>query len=110
MNKEALKKYAEEASKAGIPPDQIKNFLDGGYIAYKNMLPFHAAAREADKPKGPLDIAMAGTRGPGKSHAVLAQIGLDDCQRKPGIKALYLRKIKRAASESFEDLILTLLG
>ncbi len=105
LSTKALKKYAKEAKEAGVPEDQLQRFINAGYIAYKNMLPFHASARQADRQTGPLDIGLAGTRGPGKSHAVLAQIGLDDCQRKPGLKALYLRKIKRAASESFEDLL-----
>jgi len=35
---------------------------------------------------------------------MLAQIGVDDCQRAPGIRALLLRKVGRALTEGFEDL------
>jgi len=97
--------YAEQARIAGLPLDQVQNFLLGGYVALDGMLPFHAAAREADKTDGPEWIAMGGKRGPGKSHTAMAQVGLDDCQRFPGLKVLFLRKLKVAAKESLEDLI-----
>ena len=38
------------------------------------------------------------------SHAIMAQTLLDDCQRYPGLKVLFLRKVKRSAAESMEDL------
>ncbi len=66
---------------------------------------FHSAAREADKDDGPVDIGLGGARGPGKSHSVLAQAALDDCQRIPSLKGLFLRQTGIAASESFDDLI-----
>ncbi len=66
---------------------------------------FHAAARQADGDNGPVDIGLGGARGPGKSHSVLAQAGLDDCQRVEGLKGLFLRQTGIAAAESFDDLV-----
>lgn len=79
--------------------------MSKGYAPLPWQWRFHAAAREADSPFGPVMIGCGGARGPGKSHAVLSQIGLDDCQRAPGLKVLFLRKTGKAAKESFEDLI-----
>lgn len=93
-----------EALTAGVTRDQLENFLIAGYIPQPFQLRFHAEARKADKWTGPNVIAMGGARGPGKSHAVFAQLALDDCQRQPGLKVLFLRKVKRSATESFADL------
>lgn len=38
------------------------------------------------------------------SHWMVAQIGVDDCQRIPGLKCLLLRKIAKAGKEGFQDL------
>jgi PBSX family phage terminase large subunit len=35
----------------------------------------------------------------------MAQVGLDDCQRAPGLKVLFLRKVLKSAAESFDDLV-----
>lgn len=91
---------------ANCPADQAERFITSGYIALEGMLPFHAWAREADKAGGPDMIALGGKRGPGKSHTIMAQVGLDDCQRYDGLKVLFLRKIQKSAAESFEDVIL----
>lgn len=96
--------YAFMAAAAGCPPDQTRNFLAGGYIAWPTMLGFHAAARQADRYGHGNEIAIGGSRGPGKSHAIMAQVGLDDCQRFKGLKVLFLRKVQKAAAESLEDL------
>lgn len=93
------------AHDAGCPRDQVERFIQSGYIPLEGMLPYHAAAREADKRDGPEWIAMGGKRGPGKSHTVMAQAGLDDCQRVPGLKVLFLRKIQKSAKESLDDVI-----
>jgi len=53
---------------------------------------------------GPTQIGYGGARGGAKSHGLFAQLTLDDCQRAPGIKALYLRKVGKQAREQFEDL------
>lgn len=51
-----------------------------------------------------MEVAFGGARGPGKSHAMLAQMGLDDCQRRAGLKCLLLRRVGKAVRESMEDL------
>lgn len=93
--------------KAGLPRDQAENFTRAGYVPLPGMLPFHAAARDADLQEGPQEIALGGKRGPGKSHAIMSQVGLDDCQRADNIKVLFLRKIMKAARESLEDVVRT---
>lgn len=104
-NTKALEKYIEQAAIAGMPMKQTELFIRSGYIALPKMTYFHSIAREADRDGGPIEIGMGGARGPGKSHAALAQIGLDDCQRYDGLKFLFLRKLAKSAQESFEDLI-----
>jgi phage terminase large subunit len=94
-----------QAADAGIPKDQLSDFLRGGYIAQPWQLTAHAVCRDADQEAGPFWIAVGGSRGPGKSHLLMAQVGLDDCQRYPGLKFLFLRKIQKAAGESVEDLV-----
>lgn len=100
-----LERCVETAYDSGCPKDQVKSLLDSGYVPYPWQWQFHAAAREADNDNGPAEIGLGGARGPGKSHAVLAQVGLDDCQRVPGLKVLFLRQTGIAAKESFGDLI-----
>jgi hypothetical protein len=92
------------AFNAGCPLSQTANFAKGEYVPLPERLAFHAACREADQQGGPDEIGLGGTRGSAKSHTVLAQIGLDDCQRFPGLKVLWLRKVMKSASESLEDL------
>jgi phage terminase large subunit len=104
-----LERFLATAKAAGCPADQVLNFRRGGYVAQPKQLLFHAACREADHPDGPTEIGYGGARGPGKSHALLAQMALDDCQRYPGIKGLLLRKVGKAVRESFEDLRLKVL-
>lgn len=101
---ERTDRMIEAAAKAGMPRDQVKRFLEGGCILLPAMMPFHAAAREADRENGPDEIALGGSRGPGKSFTSMAQIGIDDCQRVPGLKALFLRKVMKSAAESLDDL------
>lgn len=101
-----LLRCIEAARKAGSPKEQVERLLqDAGYIPYPWQWRFHAAAREADEEGGPVDIGLGGARGPGKSHAVLSQAALDDCQRMPGLKVLFLRQTGVSAQESFDDLI-----
>lgn len=95
---------AQTAKDAGVPGDSLDRFLRGGYVPQPKQLQFHAAARECDKSGGPTQVGFGGARGPGKSHALFAQAALDDCQRMPGLKVLYLRKIQKNAREQFEDL------
>lgn len=102
---ENLEKCIQVAKEAGCPKDQVSAFLNSGYIPLKWQWDFHSAAREADKDNGPVDIGVGGARGPGKSHAVLSQAALDDCQRVPQLKGLFLRQTGISAKESFDDLI-----
>lgn len=97
--------YFRAARAAGCPQDQVETFVKFAYGATPEQLTFHALARAADKADGPVDIVITGTRGSAKSHAIIAQACLDDCQRAPGLKGLFLRKTAKAAAESFEDLI-----
>ena len=100
-----LRRYLKAGRDAGCPPDQMRRFVDGGYIALPAQLPFHAAARLADLPNGPVEIGDGGARGGGKSHATMGQVALDDCQRAPGLEALFIRNVGLAARQSFEKLI-----
>ena len=84
--------------------DMLDNFEHGDYCPQAKQLQFHAACRSADAEDGPTQIGFGGARGPGKSHALFGQVAVDDCQRVPGLKCLYLRKIGKNAREQFEDL------
>lgn len=97
------------ARQTGCPVDQVRNFVAAGYVPQPRALAFHAMARAADLPDGPELIGLGGARGGGKSHMSFAQVTLDDCQRAAGIKVLFLRRIGKAARESFEDLRLRIL-
>jgi hypothetical protein len=91
------------AKSLGLPADQLRAFLAGGYVPQPKQMEFHAAARACDA-AGPDQVLFGGARGPGKSHGVFAQIALDDCQRVPGVKVLYLRRVGKNAREQFDDL------
>lgn len=101
--------FVRQAKDAGVPRTQLETFLKARYVPLPWQLRFHGVARSADLPDGPVDIGVGGARGPGKSHAVFAQVALDDCARVPGLKALFLRKTGKSASESFADLVLKVL-
>ena len=105
INKTALKKCIDIAKASGAPKDQVERLLNCGYIPLPWQWEFHATARLADKNDGPVDIGVGGARGPGKSHAVLSQSALDDCQRVSNLKGLFLRQTGIAAKESFDDLV-----
>lgn len=95
---------AKTAKQAGVPQDSLTRFLAAGYVPQPRQLEFHAAARECDLLVGPNRVGIGGARGGAKSHAVLAQVVIDDCQRAPGLKFLFLRKVLKSARESFDDL------
>jgi len=105
INQKALEKCMEVAREAGAPRDQVRRFLECGHIPLPWQWQFHAIARQADLEDGPVDIGLGGARGPGKSHAALSQVALDDCQRVDGLKCLFLRQTGVAAQESFDDLV-----
>jgi len=99
------------AKAAGCPRDQIANFIRAGVVLQPRQLLASASARECDLPGGPVRVGFGGARGGGKSHWALSQVGADDCQRVPGLKFLFLRKVLKGARESFADLRKsTLLG
>jgi len=97
-------------NKAGAPREQVHSFVTYGYTPIKGFWPFHSACREVDGLDGIPIVALGGKRGPGKSHATIAQVGLDDCQRVPGLKVLFLRKVMKSAKESLEDLARRVFG
>ncbi len=95
---------ARTARAAGMPRGQLIRFLEAGYVPQPKQVAFHVACRECDAPDGPTEVGFGGARGPGKSHALLAQMALDDCQRAAGLKCLLLRKVGKAVREAFEDM------
>lgn len=97
-------RYIQAAKMAGCPRDQIANFIRAGVVLQPRQLSASAAARECDAKGGPVRVGFGGARGGGKSHWALAQVGADDCQRMPGLKFLFLRKVLKGARESFTDL------
>lgn len=94
----------------GMLPEQAKRFERFNVLLQPMQLEFAVWARRCDEPGGVREIGLGGARGPGKSFAVLAQAALDDCQRFPGLKVLYLRKTGKAATEQLHDLINHVLG
>ena len=105
----AIENFVQTAKDAGVPKDQFLNFVKREYVPLHWQWKFHARAREADLPNGPVKIGAGGARGPGKSHGVFAQVTLDDCQRVPGLKGLFIRQTGVSARESFEDLVMKVL-
>lgn len=105
----SLYSFLTTSSLLGMPRDQVENFLRAGYIPLPKQMLFHAHCRQADQPGQPDWIGFGGARGPGKSTATFAQVALDDCQRIGGLKVLFLRRVKKAAKESLEDLRAKLL-
>ena len=94
----------------GCLPEQMRNFFKAGVFLQEKQLEFCAIARECDQPDGPKAILSGGGRGSSKTHAVLAQIFCDDCQRVPNLKVLTLRKVGRANKEQIQDFRKKLLG
>src|SRR5882762_9723882 len=103
-----LEQYVSAGREAGCPPGQIEKFVRAGIVLQPRQLAASAAARLCDKADGPTAIGYGGARGGGKSHWLLAQMGVDDCQRLPGLKFLLLRKVGKANMEHFQDLRLRL--
>lgn len=97
--------FWSEVAVVGNPRDQIDNFLKYGYVPQPKQLLFHKASRDADSADKWNEIGFGGARGGGKSHALFAQIVLDDTQRMPGLKSLFLRYAKGKAKEQFDDLV-----
>jgi phage terminase large subunit len=96
--------FSTAAVNAGCPMDQTFNLVKGEAWLQERQLAACAAARLCDHDGGPTAVGYGGARGGGKSHWLLAQMGVDDCQRVPGLKCLLLRKVGKANLEHFEDL------
>jgi phage terminase large subunit len=99
-----LEKFVAAAAAAGCPADQVQRFIAAGYFPQPKQLEFHAAARAADNPANPNHIGVGGDRAGAKSHAIFAQVIIDDCQRYPGLDVLYLRKVGKAAKKALAQL------
>ena len=97
-------RYFLVGRRAGCPKEQMDRFQLADVILQKRQLAASAAARLCDRTDGPTTIGFGGARGGGKSHWLLGQMGVDDCQRVPGLKCLLLRKVGKANLEHFEDL------
>lgn len=97
-------RYFLVGRRAGCPKEQMDRFQLADVILQERQLAASAAARMCDRADGPTAIGYGGARGGGKSHWLLAQMGVDDCQRVPGLKCLLLRKVGKANLEHFEDL------
>lgn len=102
--RQAIYKMVEAAKLAGAPEDQIRNFAKAGYTPTAEQWIFHSSARAADHPDGPIHIALGGARGGAKSHAIMSQVAIDDCQRFPGLDFLYLRLVQKAGRKALDQL------
>src|SRR4051812_44710147 len=99
-----LDPYIQTARENGCLSDQLERFVDAHVVLQPKQLAASAAARACDLENGPTSVGFGGARGGGKSHWLVAQMGVDDCQRFPGLKCLLLRKVGKSNLENFEDL------
>lgn len=83
--------------------EHASNFLLSGVVLQRKQWEIAAKCRECDCSTGPKQMLAGGGRGSAKSHAILAQIFCDDCQRIKGLKVLCLRKVGRANKEQIQD-------
>lgn len=103
IEKSAIEYFAS----GGLDYDFYSRCKASGYAPQSRQMIAHAAAREletADTGGEMPELLFGGARGGAKSHWSLAQAGIDDCQRYPGIKFLFLRKVGKSAKESLNDL------
>ncbi|MEI8291278.1 MAG: hypothetical protein WCH99_17560, partial [Verrucomicrobiota bacterium] len=94
-----LKQVFQLGLEHGCPKDQLLNLSNAGLILQARQLAACAASRLCDQPAGPKAVGYGGARGGGKSYWLHAQIGVDDCQRVPGLKCLILRKVGKSNLE-----------
>jgi len=90
-------------AKVGCKKEQLENFTKANLFLQPKQLQFCAAARECDLDGGPTAALFGGGRGAAKTHGVWGQVFADDCQRKPGLKCLILRKVGKANKEQIND-------
>lgn len=88
----------------------MENFCRADIALQPRQLEFAAAARSCDQPGGPIELGFGGARSGGKTFIMLAQMGIDDCQRRPYLKCLLLRKVGKSGIEQFQDMRLRLFG
>ena len=101
----AVKAMAEAARVSGMPLEQLLGLLRRGAVLQARQMLASAAARRADHEGNAHLIGYGGARGGGKSHWLICQMALDDCQRYPGLKCLLLRKSGKAIKEQVRDLL-----
>lgn len=97
METELLQKLIQTAKEAGAPRDQVEQFLNHSHIPFPWQWHFHALAREADRPDGPVDIGLGGARGPGKQVADYTPVLTTD-------------GFKRASDITLEDKLISIDG
>lgn len=98
-----VEEFAIQALDAGCAREQIENFIRAAVFLQPKQLQIAATCRQCDLATGPKAILAGGGRGSAKSHAILAQIFCDDCQRVAGLKVLCLRKVGKANKEQIQD-------
>ncbi len=106
----AIENCMVAAHSIGCDRDQILKFFEFGYVPIPRGLEFHQAAREIESVEGQAIVGYGGSRGTAKTHAVIAQVALDDCQRYPGLSCLYLRKTKSSAKKQLGDIMQKVTG
>mgnify|MGYP001283422591 CR=1 FL=1 len=99
-----LLSYLELGRDAGCSAEQLNRFAQAQVFLQERQMRASAAARSCDAEGGPIEIGYGGARGGGKSFWALAQVAADDCQRCPGLKVLFLRKVGKSNMEQLDDL------
>ena len=79
MSVNLWERYFAAGRRAGCTKGQMDNFGKADVILQERQLVASAAARLCDRTDGPTAIGYGGARGGGKSHWLLAQMGVDDC-------------------------------
>ena len=106
---EAWEKVGRRCREAGLPKDMAEHFLPYFYIPQPKQIEWHRMT-ELCNSAGVRLIGNGGSRGSGKTTATFAQVALYDCQKYPGIKCLYVRRVMKSAEESFEQMVAALLS
>jgi phage terminase large subunit len=105
----SLEAYEREWRASGITEEHINKFRRLGIALQPKQLEFIALARQCDLPGGPEEIGLGGARGGSKSFSVFSQVTVDDCDRCPNLKVLYLRNTRVSATEQLEDMVQSIL-
>lgn len=105
----AWEKAFRKMKEYGLPKDMAEAFLPNYYIPQPKQIEWHRLTQLCDQ-EGVRLIGNGGSRGSGKTTATFAQVALYDCQKYPGIKCLYVRRVMKSAEESFEQMVASLLA